>query len=482
MKRVGRRVPKASKLVYGKLRSFARSKIRQYWKPLRKDHEVYGFKLGSVDYCEWWLAQCKNYNVTRKNQIRKALLDNPKLRKKNYRLKMFLKAERLAKINAPRAIYPRTDAVLAHLGAVVHAIEHEIFSSVIPEFGFNPFVKYVDVGSRRQLIREKLENLPGKYCESDWSAMEAHITPEWADALELQVYNYMLKNCPYRQEVMQHLRAMLKGKNSGASRLGTFSIRGVRMSGDLWTSLGNGLTNLLVMAFISEQNGWSMKGFFEGDDAITKIAGMPDEPDAEFFEQYGAILKFKANLKLEDTDFCGLYAADGSDQVVLDAADVLPNVAWSISNQKFGRMEVRLELLKAKALSLAFQAPHSPYTRPYADMILGLLQDVKKIRWDTHTGEVGWWESQIQMNKKLPNYNPDDLTRKFVARKFGFSVDSQLEFERQMKAKQDLEPIYNAELLRRVHPHAIEYYRTHLRTKHPLDTWDSTRHCPVSRC
>jgi len=163
----------------------------------------------------------------------------------------------------------------------------------------------------------------------------------------------MLKNFP---DVYSNIKKGLTGKNVCKFKNFTVKVNGVRMSGDMCTSLGNGFTNLMVVEYIASLKGGECRALVEGDDGlVTSNVELCDDD----FTKLGFEIKINRYDRIEQTSFCGLVVSR-ENTIMYDPIKLLTNFPWSHSRQAFGRKVKKLGLLRAKALSLIYELPRCP--------------------------------------------------------------------------------------------------------------------------
>jgi len=245
-----------------------------------------------------------------------------------------------------RGINSRKDMFKCATGPAFHAMEEVIYKDPA-------FIKHVPVRLRPQYIVEMLGAYPGPFYETDYSQFEKHFTPKILMAIEMVLYKHMLKNFP---ELYALIEKAMTGKNKCKYRHFVLKIMGRRMSGEMCTSLGNGFSNLMLAKFIAHRKGGILMGVVEGDDGLF-YSSVPIT--TEDFLQLGFEIKMLIHNNLLRTSFCGLIMS--SDLCTMtDPRKVLLNIGWTHSLQMFGGPRILAGLLRAKALSLAYEHPRCP--------------------------------------------------------------------------------------------------------------------------
>lgn len=359
------------------------------------------------------------------------------------------KRETYPKYKHARGINSRTDRFKVYSGRYFHAIENVLYSR--PEF-----IKHVPVCDRARFVVERLGCHPGPYYETDYSHFESHFTPEVMRSLELVLYKHMLSNFP---GVYRVIESALIGVNVCRFHNFTLKIRGVRMSGDMCTSLGNGFSNLMLAKYVAFKKSGVLDGIVEGDDGLF-VSSVP--LTAEDFASLGFEIKMLSHNDLYETQFCGLQFSRSLCNLT-DPVDVLVNFPWSHSSQVGPSYRVRLELLRAKALSLRYEYPRCPILTALGQRYIQLTSG-SRARFDGN-----WYERNVEIETikyrartdEEVSLGIDDITRADFSRLFGISTQLQLAIEDEISRSSLMElggPVLKAFLRDVVHPDVFHYW------------------------
>jgi len=172
----------------------------------------------------------------------------------------------------------------------------------------------IEVGTRRCNVKglrpdEITEKLKEKFAtmdlvaESDYSAFEASVGPDLKNVVENQIFMDLAADDAERDFITACLR------RDEVNVIGPcFTIpryHHIRMSGDLWTSIGNLLTNIVISAYANRMSVAHLMdvGLFEGDDGAYPAPADPDAVVARA-KQAGMILEL-AIAPWESLSFCG---------------------------------------------------------------------------------------------------------------------------------------------------------------------------------
>jgi hypothetical protein len=351
-------------------------------------------------------------------------------------LKGFGKCEEYEEPKLTRLINARCDAAKVTFGPYIKAIEQVVYS--LPWF-----IKHVPVPDRPKLIEVTLAGY--KYIwNNDYTSFEAHFKPELLRCCELQLYSFMLKNVSRGEDVTKLLHDVLAGNNKCRYDSISAAVEGVRMSGEMCTSLGNGFTNLMVVLFLANLKGFSCDGFVEGDDGIFgSDDGILTDKD---FEEVGFLTKMEILDRPNIAKFCQLVYDRETLSVLPKIARVMRKFFWTHSPQKDGGNRTMRRLLRAKALSLAYEAPRCPVLRSLAKLGLRLSKGSTPL----YTDEYSKPPDEREVLKVFELNEVAESARAVVVEQQGISIGAQITLEKWLDSindygKYDLPyPLYKA--------------------------------------
>jgi len=259
---------------------------------------------------------------------------------------------------------------------------------------------------------------PGLHAyENDYKSYESSFVARLMLAVEIVVYAYVLGRVydRYAGVIASALLGVNKLKLLAAQIV--LRIQGRRMSGDMCTSLGNGVTNLIIVKFLAAQKGGHVDALVEGDDGLF----VTDFPlTASDFEKLGFIVEIHELITVYECHFCQLIMSEAK-EMVKDPRRVFRTFGWTSSFIHAGPM-IMDGLLRAKAMSLVYEMPQCPVIGVLARVALELTTGVN-IRDDPnayHRAPVGF----------VPvTFHPHPLTRLKFQDMYGISVDAQLKAE-----------------------------------------------------
>jgi len=368
--------------------------------------------VSAVDF-EEWLATRPSYNEQRKQQLRDAyaeLRGGPPTTRECRKIKSFGKSESYPCQKHMRMINSRSDAWKAFAGPYISACEEVVYTA--PEF-----IKHTPVPQRPEKVRA-LKQAGRRYFLTDFTAYESHFVPAVQDAVENVLFRHLLADWQYKELLCE----TNSGPNVMSTRCGVSAvIAGRRMSGDLWTSLGNGFTNLMLAKFIASQQGHELYGFVEGDDGLFATEAQLDE---QKYAKLGFTIKIRETsdpcIAPSDMAFCGMIFAE-SGQIIKDPRRVLESFGWTQSFISAGP-RIMNGLLKSKSLSLCYEAGQCPILGALGREGLRRTQAYEAVR-------VADGYHELPTELVLEEFSPAKDTRVLFASVFGIPIELQLKVE-----------------------------------------------------
>lgn len=371
------------------------------------------------------------------------------------RVNSFQKDEVYPTYKAARAINSRTDEFKVRVGPIFKLIEKELFA--LPYF-----IKHTPVDERPCEIKRELYQEGANIIGTDYTSFESLFTREFMEAAEFQLYRYMTQNLD-DTEWIDIVERVLGGTNVCQFRNKfTMEVEATRMSGEMCTSLGNSFANLMAMLFIAKEKGLrSVKGRVEGDDGIFTFYG--PYPTPEDFAEIGLIIKIERYDKLTEGSFCGIIADEDEMINVTDPIQSLLDFGWTTRQYADASDKKKKELLKAKALSLAYQYPGCPVLASLARYGLRMTEGHHYYIKDMCEYERTLFiQLQDKFKGSIPYKKTGDNTRLLVQAKFGLTIEDQLSIEHYLDSKNDLSPLDCPAILSNCHKDAIDYYNRYV--------------------
>ncbi len=280
---------------------------------------------------------------------------------------------------------------------------------------------------------------------SDYSSFESHFKPAVMQAMEMPLYRFLLTNQTpeFNHHFLQYWTTYVAATNeiSLASQL-RMKIDGVRMSGEMNTSLANGWCNLVLICFAMWDRGatWdeilALKGYVEGDDGIFNI---PPHiaPTSEQMQLYGFRLKMATTNDITEASFCGMVFDPSNGVLITNPHDALLKLGWIGRTHLNVNSKTMYELMLAKAMSYAWQYNGCPVVSPACFNIVRQLlraghtvtDKVYHIITDAyHVQQIKAAVSRFAAG--LPEKAPTRTTRMIVSRLYAIQISEQLELEK----------------------------------------------------
>lgn len=356
----------------------------------------------------------------------------------------FGKAETLVAKKPLRMIAPVRGAYKSIVAPYFHWLERYLFYE--SEYSTN-FVKKVAIRDRPGYIHNILgpEYETSKTMTTDYSSFECSFSDRIMAQCEMKIYEHCFGHLP----VFKYIQALggLKMWN-GASKHCLIKnsskklkvwMPSTRMSGEMNTSLGNSITNMLITHFmVKESGGKDVRGVFEGDDGLFRYEG--PELNISLASKLGFALKAQ-RCKGNTASFCGNVFDLETNTNIADPWYVLFQSGWSFS--AVGASARTLPLLAAaKGLSLMYQYPNSPiiphlgmrFLRTALNELNKSEQEVRRILYDYYvkSQRVDEWERNKYLEVCLsptPNIHVEDSTRAIMEEVFKMPKSLQVDVE-----------------------------------------------------
>ncbi len=256
----------------------------------------------------------------------------------------------------------------------------------------------------KEMINRIIEHSYDEHMVSDYSSFESSIDEEIRE-IELYVLTQLCIKFGYNNTLSNILKVR-KGRQL-KTRYGRFYIR-TRCSGDFWTSFGNALINVCLMAFSHHKNFGSLDNFkflAEGDDGLVPVKSV----DVYLINRLG--FKFSLNVygkQPGDCDFLSSLWVNGKRYI---------NIAKSFSTfyVKKGsnlKRSKQLFLLRCAALSLYHISPGHPVTTAIVNRILKETRGMTRFKgYESYLDEWGKSYEPIKMKYVMV----DETMRHFIS-------------------------------------------------------------------
>lgn len=402
-----------------KFKKFVAEKIKEY-EPL--DYVPMSHELLN----EKWLESSK-YNVKKRTEFHNLLqsyLDNNYSEKELYECKIFVKREITEEMKEPRIISSRSDMYKAIVAPYIRMIEERVYNE--------HFIKHCTPIQVSERVRRVTENYEYFY-ETDYSSFESSFSIPFLQACEKQLFEHMLRNNP---EILRHVKVACNGDNRLSCIYGKANLPGSRMSGELWTSLANGFSNMMMIEYMVRNTNKESHRYdylVEGDDGLIGTTQLIDLSPSR---RLGFTLTLKQGRHINDLSFCGMIVGPNGlyadpRKVLLKFGNVIePSLLHIRDSKRYDK--IAKEYMRTKALSTLVTSGHTPIIGAVVNKILDLTEgSYFRLKY------LDFWESDImEVQKefhKIKRANIDDADREFFAKTFGIPAHQQLLIEKDIE-------------------------------------------------
>jgi hypothetical protein len=221
------------------------------------------------------------------------------------------------------------------------------------------------------------------------------------------------------------------------------------MSGEMLTSCGNGLMNMLFTFFHLEEAGNDLSlidAFFEGDDGIV---GCMILPQAIQYEALGANIKIEIPRGINTASFCGNVFDPIALHNVRNPREYAVTFAWVDAKYLQASEAVKLKLLRVKSMSLISEYPGCPVLKSLAMYGIRVTRKVKVTDEfiERNYGDDSYnYEKIKNIFANFDERNLQDVqihinSRNLVETMYGLTVHQQLDIEQYLDSKTDISPL-----------------------------------------
>jgi len=335
-------------------------------------------------------------------------------------VKGFIKREKFWEYKNPRMICSRGDPFKCYSGPFFKSVEEVVFA--------NPnFIKHIPVAARAKYVVEHFGDLAGKQVYvNDHTSFEVHAHSTFRE-LEFGVYRNLLP-----KEIVDNLETVLCGSQHIQFGCGHARVNS-RMSGEMNTSLGNGLANILsflAVVYLEYGNVWrECMCIIEGDDGIFVVPKWV-VLTPEMFARAGFVVVLEPQESLGTAGFCSTYFLDDGSAAVVDPMKAIAGFGWSFTYRPSSSDARLSDLRVSKALSFFHEYRGVPMLHAVGDRLISHYGT-------TLTGDfIGdWYERQI-MEWEATHRAEGDAVR-YVAEEsralfqqiFGITIAEQISYE-----------------------------------------------------
>jgi len=395
-----------------------------------------------------WL-EMSNYPINRKVELRKLYT---KMQHEGFNFfsskgsvcraamcKCFIKDEPYSKYKYPRGIFSRNDIFKIYCAPYFKSIENVLFKR-------KEFIKKIPVLDRPSYIMKHYicgtsvrDEINVHTLNTDYSSYECSFSKEMMESCEFVLYDYMLRDLPDSSNILSVFRQVLTGVNVLKFRNVTAKVKARRMSGEMNTSLGNGFSNLMIYLYLCElKQAQNMFVLVEGDDLLAQYNG-PLFTIADY-QQFGLIVKTIYLNGPNEASFCGQLFDTETKTVVTDPVKVILNLGWTDMSYCGSRQKRKLELLRAKALSYAYQYYQCPIIYPMAQAFIRLTNG-SRYRFSHDQYKESFLQEMLVSKIDIEYRNVSMSSRIFMASRFGVSIADQISIEKYFDSLQAILPL-----------------------------------------
>lgn len=433
-----------------KYKKWRMAQFREFVKNYVKRYQPIPYYELNHDFLDTWLNDGDGkYTCAQKKMFHRELdgFYDPQVKKRKlFEVNSFIKREFYTERKEPRIINAPSQMLKAVTAPYLKKMEEVVYD--------DHFIKH----KTRMEVAEMLGRIQKEYSllyETDYSSFEGTFSKELMASCELILFKRLLANNP---EVYDIIATVDLGTRRLRSKFGNdrgeANLAGSRLSGCMWTSLGNGFTNYMVIKFIEHMTAKRKKlpihtdFLVEGDDGLI---GSSVELDWEIAGQLGLRLKCHKSHNFNELSFCGLCLGPqglmpGSFQRVIEKFGystqhelLNPENQHRTYVKRLGR-----ELIKAKAMSLLASNKAVPILQPLAVKIIELTSTEKvNLRHFNY-----YWEIEMQ-NVLGESMQPTPIShesRQFFADRYGIGIKRQQRIEEQIQQMTDVDVIMCLEI------------------------------------
>lgn len=389
--------------------------------------------LDHITALENWIGPLKRYTLKTKEKMRNLLV---KMMRGDYEasyhgqddpmglrvINIFQKCENYPEIKEPRAISACSEEAKCYLGGYLHAIDkHAIKTCPFFVKGLNSYA-----------IDNKKTNLARRwslFMGSDYSSYEGSQDYCWINMIEKTIYLKWLENYP---EIQQHISEIYeKGHDIYYRKTFWGHLRGKRMSGDVQTSIGNGICNALIWKYVSYVSNVPIELLVEGDDAFICSDA---ELDVSIVHRLGFDCKIDGpSTNPDDICFLSRYMIDGNPFAdipkVMDKIGVVKSSHFAKCYKRNTNRSLREinDYAYTKAYCYLFMYSGCPVVDPACRAIMRCTQG----RFRLELMDDYFAQRFEGLTLRIPNRPILDCVRKKVAELWPqYSLNSQYELER----------------------------------------------------
>lgn len=392
------------------------------------------------------------------------LLDNPlnlsrlnrslrrdKFLRRDMRVHSFIKAEQYPAFKLPRAINGRVDYAKIIFGPLIKTVEKVVY--------LHPsFIKSIPLAERPAYITQLVAG-PGYYCATDHTSFESSFTMGLCLAVEYEVYCHVL-NPFYAEYICKGFYSL----NVCVFKFFRLTVAAKRMSGDMNTSLGNGVTNLITILFLYHQKYKVIITaiVIEGDDSLFRLP-FNASLTTEEFASLGLITKIELHNRLSTAAFCGSVFDEVDLKNLVDPGRILRRFGFVDNKYHNAKHSTKMGLLRAYAFSIYYQYHGCPIVESLAKYLLrvtrGYYAKMTSINVHRFSDLDVVPASEEKMFERFPPCQIGMGSREIIHSLFKLSYDDQIWCEDYLDSLNVLQPLVMPVIIANSPRDCIDYFR-----------------------
>lgn len=323
-------------------------------------------------------------------------------------------------------------------------------------FKHKSFIKKIPEPDRPDYVMDLIYRPGAKYGISDFTAYESHFTPKLF-RLQSILYHHMMSRIPGGRQIVNEYISVVSGttkhnldlngarlsepeftswyesaKNVCQGKFVTVIVKGKRLSGEMDTSLGNGVVNWTLFECCKSLLQVEGEIVVEGDDGLFRIDGV-HFPTNELYHALGFIIDIIIVDDISKASFCGMLFDPSERVIITDPRKVMARIGIFPEKYHNARWTKKLALLRARGFSLVYQYGSCPIIGSIGRKILELTRSVDMRGFlEDRFHAVNSYERELYQRalssepKRAP---PGDQTRLLVQELYGISVQEQIDIE-----------------------------------------------------
>jgi len=249
------------------------------------------------------------------------------------------------------------------MGPLIKSIEKVVYSHPA-------FIKNIPVHLRPSYISKRI--IGPRVYSTDYTSFESSFGP-LAASVQFIFYSFITNST-----IATFIGYCMYLDNRCVFAFFTIIVQFRRMSGDMDTSLGNGIYNLICISYVVYRAGsglmWAMFNIIvEGDDSLFVVQARW-EITKEQFESLGLTVKIETHIHVNRASFCGQIYDLTSMSVLTNPLKVLSRFGYTDRRYLNSSDRTKMTLLRAVAFSLWYQYSGCPVVGPLSKRLLELTR------------------------------------------------------------------------------------------------------------